>query len=354
MPIVTLGGIGLNLSYGVFIAAAVIFSLTLMSRSAPGNSDLPRAAAIGVGFWVLGWLVQAVAFLLTAVGLGLSTRSLTIGLIGVESAPRRWTARRSLIVSIVTVGSLLFLGVFWRLIEGGFRMPQWDSLAATPSWLSRFDAQGFRPPPMEFNSRESVFRFGSWLCGLQAVCQLFPLPRTMGRVMYGALVAICSPRFDALVQARLFRRCLIALAMMTLGIAMWVMSGEGQSRFPRWPLFFLLAVLLWISSHRSDVRELLAGFAAAEAGGPSVQPSLWDQIRTARTRQKQTRSLKRALQSEREEAVDAARLDDILERLHVGGRESLSEADRQILKRVSGQLRKARDQVAPESGDKDA
>ena len=60
-----------------------------------------------------------------------------------------------------------------------------------------------------------------------------------------------------------------------------------------------------------------------------------------RARQDQKR-LRKTLQQERNEAVEASRLDEILNQLHRDGIESLATEDRKILERVSKNLRQRR------------
>lgn len=339
IPIATIGRTRLSVSYIIFVAVAIVLTVVLIARGQPGNGDLPRAALVGAAFWVAGWIVQAAATLTIAWAAGVSVRSLTVGLIGVESSPRRWIASKSLFVALGTVASLLVVAIAFRWIEGGGRWP-----------VIRGDRPWWQVPPMGMTAVDSMWRSASWLFGLQAIAQMYPLPRTLGRQAYAAIVHLCAGRLDVPGQARLFRRCLIMVAIVTLGGAIVVLSTQSSDRFPQWPLLFFLSVMLWLSSHRSDVRSSLQAFESTRFlhargqphdsldNAPGVVGRWRERIQGRRRNQRITE----AMQRERDEAVDASRLDAILERLHTNGRESLSDKDKQILARVSENLRKMR------------
>jgi hypothetical protein len=136
-------------------------------------------------------------------------------------------------------------------------------------------------------------------------------------------------------------------------LAIISMSAETQVFVVKWPLILLLGILLWLSSRASDVTAILAGFQS-RGEDPYTAPELRiDQAQTSRPgpvssirRSLRTRHDRRrvilAMKRERNEATDAARLDEILNRVHCDGIDSLSREDRAILDRVSETLRKQR------------
>ncbi len=330
MPLGRLAGTRLGLSYTVFFAAAIIFAVVLTFSGRPGNADLVRVTALGAAFWVSGWLVQALAYFVLTWLLGLRLSQLSVGLLGVESVPRSWSASRTLLTALGTLGSLLLLGGFYRLVEGGFQMPV---LSPTPD-------QSLTAPSIGFDSPDSIWWSGAWLCWVQGLCQIYPLPRTIGRQLVGACCGIAGRRFDLSIQTMIFRRCIAMIAMLTLVLAVGLMSGEADRVVPRWPLLALLGVLLWLSSRASDVPTILLGFESTKE--IESQAGLISRIRgVIRSRQDQKR-LRKTLQQERSEAVEASRLDEILNQLHQDGIDSLAAEDRKILERVSKNLRQRR------------
>ncbi len=340
IPVGVIGRTQLNVSYAIFVAAAIVVTVVLIGRGQPGNADLPHAALVGTAVWVAGWITQAAATMAIAWIAGVSVRSMTIGLIGVESSPRRWIASKTLMVTLGTVTTLIVVATAFRLIDGGGRWPV----------IENSDASWWTMPSLGMTSVDSLWRSAAWLFGVQAIAQMYPLPRTLGRQAYAAIVHLSASRWDVPMQARLFRRCLIVIAMATLAAAIAVLSTQASDRFPQWPLLFLLSVLLWVSSHRSDVRSSLQSLESTRLLSTRKKPhdSLDDspgvvlRWKAAVQGRRQRKRIADAMQRERSEAVDASRLDEILSRLHTHGRDSLSEEEQQILKRVSENLRKMR------------
>ncbi len=340
IPVGSIGKTQLNVSYSIFIAASILLTVVLIAKGQPGNADLPRAAMIGVAIWIAGWITQVLVHAMFAWVCELSVPTLTLGMVGVETMPRSWPARSALAVTLGTITSLVALAIAFRLIEGGGRLPVLSSGGADVM------TELFSPPSLGMTAADSMWRAAAWLCSLQAVCQMFPLPRTLGRQAYAALASICGRRLDLASQVRLFRRCLIAIAIVTLVLAIYVLSQESTDRVPRWPLLFGLSLMLWISAHRPDVMSLLRGFQLADFEGGEKQAGeglakrVTDHFRSRRLRQR----VRAAMENERTEAVDASKLDEILQRLHSQGQASLSDEDRKVLTRVSERIRQSRQQ----------
>lgn len=331
IPLCRMAGTQFGISYTVFIAAAILLAVVLTLASRPGNSDIVQTTTLGTAFWLSGWLVQVLTHFLLAWILGLRLRRLSFGLLGVESTSRNWRASMALAVAIAALASLLLLGGLYRLIEGGFRMPTF-----LPD-----GGQSLSVPSIGFQSHDSIWFSGAWLCWVQAICQMYPLPRTLGRQVIGALAGMVGGHHDIPTQAMIFRRCIVVLAACTVLAAIFLMSEESGRAFPQWPLVALLGVLLWLSSRASDVTTMLIGFqsTAALESGEGLVSRIRSRIRSG----KEQKRLQRAIEQERSEAVDAARLDEILNRLHAEGIESLSDEERQILDRVSKNLRQQRE-----------
>ncbi len=340
MPLGRVAGSKIALSYSVFFAAAILVAVVLSISARPENADLPRAAALGTAFWIAGWIAQLLVHFVVPRALKVQTSEINVGLVGVEASPRRWSATATLVVSISTIASLLLLGCFFRLVEGGFQMPV----------LSRPSSGPWAAPGIGFGTHDSLWRSAAWLCWAQAVFQLYPLPKTMGRQIFGSLASICGSRLDLALQAVIFRRCLSAVALLTLVLAIFVMSQDDSVALAgQWPLLLLLGVLLWASSRAGDVIDILMAFesshqvAAGDVGGQAAKGSgLLRRIHSSIQNRKDRIRLRQAMDKEHREAVDAKRLDDILNRLHREGLDSLSDQDRRILERVSENLRKQR------------
>jgi hypothetical protein len=227
VPIGQLFGTSLGLSYSTFIAGAILVSIVLTSAGEQGNANLPKIAAMGTVFWVSGWLVQFVTYFGVCRLLNLPLRQLTVGLLGIESLPRNWSASRTLMVTLATTASLLVLGSIYRLVEGGFQMPV----------LSRDSPSMWAPPSIGFASVDSIWRSAAWLCWVQAICQMYPLPRALGRYMFAALCSLSCRRLLPSTEAVVFRRSLTAIALLTAAVALYLLryQNEGSSPVTRNP-----------------------------------------------------------------------------------------------------------------------
>ena len=325
-----LGQTQLTLSYTVLFALAIVGVIVFYASRQPGNEDLPEAALWGILFWVSGWLMQATTYYWVARMVGRRMSCVSIGLLGVETTGIRWPARNALIVSLATLCSLLLLGGFYRLVEGGFQLPvMWQ--ASESLW---------KLPSLGLGKLDSIWQTATWLCFIQAIAQMYPLPRSLGRQIVAAMLSLCGKRLDSLSLSVLFRRVLDAIAMITLGFAIWLLV-EGRSVLgAEWPFFLVLSLLLWISTRSGDSVDTMDRLRS-----PMDSPSprdIFQDLRQAIRRQRDKRRLKRAHRIEHGEAVDAARLDEILNRLHSHGIDALNTADRRILDRVSENLRRQR------------
>jgi hypothetical protein len=152
------------------------------------------------------------------------------------------------------------------------------------------------------------------------------------------------------------RRFLQVIALATAIVALASIATEPTLVIPRWPLLLLLALLLWISARGSDLFDVLLGFGSNVGtvydradSFPAVRSSLMSRAKRSVRSSLLRRRARKALQRERSEAEDAARLDQVLRQLHEEGVDSLSADDRALLQRVSQTLRDRR--VAEPSGE---
>ena len=126
-------------------------------------------------------------------------------------------------------------------------------------------------------------------------------------------------------------------------VAVALIPIESDSPIQRWPILFLVAVMLWLSARGDDVELAIWSLVNAETSrrGP-VQTSWYRRtVQNLHTISGRRRA-RRAYKQEHNEALDASRLDAILKRLHEQGEQSLSNEDRAVLRRVSETLRKAK------------
>ena len=339
MPLGRIGGIEFQLSYSVFLAAAVLIGMIAMFRARSGDSDLPLVTVIGSLFWVSGWVAQLATYCFFRFAAKVPIASLTIGLLGIESRTRCWSARSALLVTTATVLSIVMLGGMLFVAESLIMGPR--SLQST---LSVWSAPGFG-----LRSSESVWLAGAWLLWIQAVCQMFPLQKSLGRVWLVASVAVLASNRGEKSQAAITKRLLRVIATVTAIVALSSLGSEPNLAVPRWPLLMLLAVILWITARGSDVVDMLIAFGSSADVIPAVDSPVAVQATWLSRTGQSLRSVwfrrraRKAIQRERSEADDAAKLDHVLRQLHERGIESLSSHDRALLNRVSEALRRQRE-----------
>ena len=139
----------------------------------------------------------------------------------------------------------------------------------------------------------------------------------------------------------------------------------GDSDLPlQWPLILLLGLVMWLTAQARDIGRYVSNFHelsdeqvlhwletddedalfdATDDLSPTRESLISRFNGFARSWNHRRKAL-RALQRERAEADDIKQLDEVLDRLHQQGHDSLSEKDRALLTRVSRTLQKHRSQ----------
>lgn len=350
LRLLRIGTFSIGVSYGVLIALFALLVVTAIASAAPGNSELPRVAALGFLFWVSGWLIQSLTFLAASRVVGLRQPGLTLGVLGVEMEPRPCRPQGALLLSLATATSLIVLATLYRLLEAEAQ-PTFSRGNASSIWFA---------PSFGFSKHDSIWRTAAWLCWVQAVLQLYPLPRTLGRQLVGSLTAIWASAMEPPAQESVFRRCLAGISVLMMGIVVTSLIAEVSMFGVQWIVLMAMSLLLWTSSRGKDVGGILACYRSQP--GELVFDSNLERSGRHRCRLQEEwlafrmmlrqlgfrRRLRAVQRRERGEAVDARELDDILLRLHRDGPQSLSTRDRRILDRVSQTLRRRRRDESPD------
>lgn len=363
MPVGSVAGIRLFVSYSVFVALAVLSGLVAMVQNREGNGDLPLVALLAVVIWGIGWIVQMIVQLCLHFGWDARSDSITIGLLGIEARNplyRRypWSATSNLMSACFSLTALILFGGACLVIH---MLTQTTSFASASGWLAELAT-----PSFGLDAVANCYLTATWLFWIQAACQAYPLPRNLGRGAIASAVALLTVEANDDLQVRLLRRLLQLIAIVTLVIAMATMIADAEMFLPRWPILVLLALYLWFSTRKQDLRDWITSVHLANAdpvaahfsrgelslagrsggrGDVSAQPrwTPWisEMVDSVRMRHKRRRA-RAALKREHEEACDAARLDQVLERLSQQGAEGLSPEDKALLVRVSNSLRRDR------------
>lgn len=363
MPMGSIAGVRLFVSYSVFVALAVLAGLVTMVQNRPGNHDLPTVAMMAVVIWATGWVVQLIVQFCLHFGTRSKLSTLSLGLVGVEALNplhrrRPWTALANLVSAFATLTALFAFGAVCLVIH---MRTESLNLASWSSW-----ADELTTPGLGLDAVKNRYLTATWLFWIQAACQAYPMPRHLGRGAIASAIALFAAEADRQLQVKLLRRFLQVVAIVTLVIAMAILLVDQDALLPRWTILLLLAIYLWVSTHQPDLddwitsvhvanRDPAAEFLApgevplampgpdpAEDAVPGGTPWISNVVDTVRMRQARKRA-KAAWLREREEADDAARLDQVLQKLSEHGSEGLSDADRALLERVSQSLRRFRE-----------
>lgn len=204
----------------------------------------------------------------------------------------------------------------------------------------------------------------AWIFCLQGFWQLLPIPQSLGRVGWSAAIGLFSggaaganddERSEAVAVGEIVRWWVIGFAIVVWigGVVTIMASGiaaeSGEQAIPVFAGVTLLAGWLWFSTRSEDLFAIQMTLAAnGETGvlksrSRFALESPWKRWRTLRQERQQTKNLRETLDRERSEANDAARVDEVLRRLHAHGPDSLSEKERAILNRVSEAIRRERE-----------
>lgn len=364
MPLGRIAGIRLFISYSVFVALAVLAGLVAMVQNREGNGDLPAVAMTAVSIWGVGWIVQLIVQLALHFGTRAKSDSITIGLLGVETGSplyRRhpWSAESNLMSAFFSLTALILFGIGCLVIHMLTRTENFSQWSAWASELAK--------PSFGLDAVKNCYLTAAWLFWIQAACQAYPMPRNLGRGAIASAIALFAADADDELQIKLLRRSLQLISIMTLLVAMASMTADRELFLPRWPILVMLSLYLWVSTNNLDLRDWITSVHIANAdpisghlGSSPRSDSLAEQlqelentppvntpwvsqmIESVRMRKKRKRAIA-VMRREREEANDAARLDQVLKIVSERGAQSLNSDDKALLQRVSESLRRDRE-----------
>ncbi len=186
------------------------------------------------------------------------------------------------------------------------------------------------------------FGFINWIIFL---ANLIPaLPMDGGRVLRGVLA---SRSKDGTIAPYTARVCAIVLGLVGIYTSFYNKPGAVA--------WVGLAILIWWMV-RVEIQmmedagffddsgvfgyDFSQGYTSLEAGSPKVRPRRESALRRWRRRRSESRRLRR----EAQEAAEAARMDEILQKIHREGRDALTEEEQRFLVRQSAKLRSKRKQ----------
>lgn len=319
-------------------------------RGRPGDGDLPKLAMLLLTAAALGSIVQSWLRIELGNRFRRPLEPLTLTAIGYRAPfPSGTTVPPATTAATGTQRLILAAGPTLAVLVGGlglasvaaFARPAdlwwatWGSLDLSGDW-----------------ELATVLRVVAWVWLIQAALMGLPIPGSAGRqILCGMVEWAARSRPAAPPTNRVQRRVdryQGGIAAVLAAAAVWQWQSETvEIGVPAWPFLMALSILVWsgrggpaaeskpaeTSSSRDSNLEDSGRSRFEEPNRAKRRPlSWWGRFR-----------IRRVQRAERGEAIDAMRLDAVLERLHRDGLESLSAADRSILRRVSQRLRQNRE-----------
>lgn len=333
--------------------SAVLIAFWLMGGAwwlghRPGDSDLPSLALLGLFMAAAGSTFQAGVHLLVCHRHRVLPKTLVLTIAGYRVVPDgffgSWLIqRRSTELGVKRLAHQ-------RLHEVGappLALCCMAGLALVVDWLWADGLAGSSDGLATTNLTERasslgvVFRspaeIAAWTWFLQAAWTVLPVPGSQGRT----ILESCSLLFhDAMPKAssafKIARRVdliqsILAIFVVAVGIYLWERESYTFSA-PSWPFVIALGILIWIGRRPALVAR-------------SAETIDFISERSDRRRRVPRLSLigkwrvRKAQRAERAEAVDDQQLDNVLEKLHLNGADSLTTGERRLLERVSRRLR---------------
>jgi len=265
------------------------------------------------------------------------------------------TRRESVLESFGGASRVLFL---WSMILMTLGVLTMGCLFADSQALQTVDAVESAP---WIASVDRPWIAAGWIFCLQGFWQLLPIPQSIGRVGWSSAIGLfasggddsgASTREIASTATRVVRWWIAGFSLLTfaLGFAAISTAGidpqAGGRAFPAYTGVVLLALWLLLSIQNEDL--FASQLTLADNGETGIMKSrigiatMWQRWQSTRQDRRRTQKLRETAVRERAEASDAARVDDILKRLHVDGPASLNDEERAILSRVSEAIRRER------------
>jgi len=338
LPVGKIAGTELAVSYSILFALAGVAGAAALLAQQEGNGDLIRSAMVGGVVWVSGLVIQLAVAMAMAAFSGLRIRGCVVGLVGLELPAHRWNPDRAALLCVVVLQVLFAMGVMMWII-GLASVPD-GSTAAVAATDLRLD----QPPALGMKGSDAPWHAAAWLIWFQAICQVVPMPRTLGRVALLSMISL-THRAETIDPKVIFAKRFLQVAgvLLAIGALVWLLLPSEIGLLTAFLVAFV-GGLIWVSASHRDIPFWLDSLAMVNDRGfvSDTCPTLREEIRRWHHARHGMRRIKEAQEREQSEAVDVSRLDDILQRLHEDGMDSLSDEEKAVLRRVSETLRERR------------
>jgi Zn-dependent protease len=334
-------GVQVRLHMFFLVFAAFTIYLGWREASEPASEVYPWIGAACMLVLLSSVIVHELGHMFVANRLGASVDELILGpLGGLGPAPGPLDPQGELVTTLAgPLANLVTCGLcaFALVLSGG------ESVVGLLHPFSPKDILEVGPPLI------LGLKLTLWVNWLLVLLNLIPaFPFDGGRALRAGLMlihpGIDGPRAIWTVArvAKITALGLVVLAVISVG------TNPGNP-IPTWFALMLLAIFVYFSARKEEAMahhsssddalfgyDFSAGYTSLEQSGPktSTKPAAGALIRWWKRRRDQRDQRRREV-----EAMEDGRVDEILAQVHASGLESLSNDDRDLLKRVSARYR---------------
>lgn len=303
-----------------FIALSVsLLLIAWLMKGQPGNRDLPILVTCLLGWIIVLGVIQEFAHAIAARLLGGSMQTFVVSAYGGAGVYKTIGGPRQ---CMTAVSGPAFSFVVACVLAWVISRSAGESFFAllNPLW----------PPELQGTMRwQAIAKIGAWAGVSLSLVQMLPIWQCDGRAILDGVITTLDEHASAETKRQRSAAVLLVLASLAGGCAVvGAFMEHPQGGVPKWPFVAVIGILLWLSGRRADARTQLL-----ERKDKGIGLRGWLKVRRAQT-------------IEHREAVDASKVDEILDRLHLEGIGSLSSEERAILNRVSAKLQENRNEDA--------
>ncbi|QDS91923.1 hypothetical protein FF011L_06590 [Roseimaritima multifibrata] len=337
------GAVRVRVSWSLVLTCLAVLVGGWWFGSRPGDGDLPVLAGIVAAAIVGSACFQAALRVWIAKAFGVTPAEVSLHALGgwgVINAPA--LLRLQLGIAIPALTMCLAVG-----------------LAVMPPHGIGWQGISLLPPELTGNLNAAAVLIACiWVLTIHATAQTLPLLGCHGREALIAVVDLFVQRHPTWSRTRTVRQTLGIFAifwiMAGLFMLLWQFTSAADTTavsqpIASWPWPIFIGIACWAGRRAplpANISHTLLACPADPGNGSKPLETLGDLSKEVSIRQswqdwKNRRKLQAAHEEEILEAVDADRLDEILDRLQQTSYSQLPKEDRKVLDRISQRLRKS-------------
>ena len=327
----------------IVFAAVKLLGATLFE---PGEAAGPAETAGWLGLLLVALAVHELAHVAASHRLGIEPDEVLLWPLGNFTGPQPVSVARSREALITAIaGPLTSLGIAATIFAGLLFSGAWMVLNPFGFGGNGSGAPTVGGSPIDaFELRWWLGWFGylNWVLFLANIIPALPMDGGRALRAYLAGPSLTSTK-DGLIAPWAARSCAVLLAIVGVTRILFFSSSAGGVELLM--LAILLEVMVRVESRMLEEGgfyedslfgyDFSEGYTSLEGSGPKVRPYRENALARWRRRRSDARRERRHAK----EAAEERRMDEILEKIHRSGRDSLSTEEQKFLVRVSSRYR---------------